>query len=222
MALNSRQANAAKSGSSKIIAIVIGVVVVGAAAIAIGLSAGKKSDNPLSDGTAAAEYQPVTVSNPPLPQLGNGIDAAIGQEAPALQGATFSGSAISITPGADGNATMLVFLAHWCPHCNREVPRLVEWYNKGLVPKNLRVIGVTTASRSDQANWPPSEWIVNMKWPFEVMADSELGEAAAAYGVDGYPFIAIMNGSGKVVRRSSGELELDQLIAMVNSALATN
>jgi hypothetical protein len=61
-----------------------------------------------------------------------------------------------------------------------------------------------------------------MKWPFEVMADSELGEAAAAYGVDGYPFIAIMNGSGKVVRRSSGELELDQLISMVNSALATN
>ncbi|MEI8287099.1 MAG: TlpA disulfide reductase family protein [Actinomycetes bacterium] len=223
MSLNERQKKAATSSNSKMIAIAVGVVVLGAAAIAIGMSVGKKSANPLSDGTAAAEYQPVTVSNPPLPPLGDGAnDKAVGQEAPALQGATFSGSALSVTPGSDGNPTMLVFLAHWCPHCNREVPRLVEWYNKGLVPKGLRVVGITTSSRSDQANWPPSEWIANLKWPFEVMADSELGDAASAYGVDGFPFIAIMNGSGKVVKRNSGELELDQLTAFVSNALAKN
>lgn len=98
----------------------------------------------------------------------------------------------------------------------------MEWNNKGLVPQGLRVVGITTSSRSDQANWPPSEWIANMKWPFEVMADSEAGDAAAAYGVDGFPFIAIINGDGKVVKRHSGELELDQLTDFVNGALAKN
>jgi thiol-disulfide isomerase/thioredoxin len=220
MSLNSRQKN--EASSNKLLWAAIGVVVLIAAVIAIGMSAGKGSDNP-DYGTAAGEYQPVTVSNPPLPALGDGAnDVAVGQQAPALQGATFSGSAMSITPGGDGNSTMLVFLAHWCPHCNREVPRLVEWHSKGLVPKNLRVIGIATASRNDQAYWPPSEWIRNLKWPFEVMADSETGQAAAAYGVDGFPFIAIMNSSGKVVARHSGELELDQLVEFVNSALATN
>jgi thiol-disulfide isomerase/thioredoxin len=220
MSLNSRQKN--EASSNKLLWAAIGVVVLIAAVIAIGMSAGKGSDNP-DNGTAAAEYQPVTVSNPPLAPLGDGAnDAAVGQQAPALQGATFSGSAMSITPGGDSNSTMLVFLAHWCPHCNREVPRLVEWHDKGLVPKNLRVIGIATASRNDQAYWPPSEWITNLKWPFEVMADSETGQAAAAYGVDGFPFIAIMNSSGKVVARHSGELELDQLTDFVNKALAKN
>ena len=221
MSLNSRQKN--ESTSNKWIWYGLAAVVFVAAAVAIGLSAGKGSGNP-DNGTAAAEYQPVTVSNPPLPPLGDGSapDAAIGQQAPALQGATFSGSAVSIAPGSNGDPTMLVFLAHWCPHCNREVPRLVQWHHQGLVPKNLRVVGITTASRNDQAYWPPSEWIANLNWPFEIMADSETGQAASAYGVDGFPFIAIMNGSGKVVARHSGELELDQLTEFVNKALATN
>ncbi len=220
MSLNSRQKN--EASSNKLLWAGIGLVVLIAAVVAIGMSAGKGSDDP-DYGTAAGEYQPVTVSNPPLPVLGDGMnDAAVGQQAPALQGGSFSGSAMSITPGGDGNSTMLVFLAHWCPHCNREVPRLGEWHDKGLVPKNRRVVGIATASRNDQAYWPPSEWITNLKWPFEVMADSETGQAAAAYGVDGFPFIAIMNSSGKVVARHSGELELDQLVEFVNSALATN
>ena len=221
MSLNARQSKAA--GSNKLMWIIIGAVVFGAGAIAVGMSASKSKDNTPDNGTAAAEYQPVTASNPALVPLGDGTtDAAVGVEAPSLQGANFAGNAVSITPGEDGNPTMLVFLAHWCPHCNREVPRLVEWYEKGLVPKNLRVVGITTASRNDQAYWPPSEWITNLKWPFEVMADSETGQAAAAYGVDGFPFIAIMNGSGTVVKRNSGELELSELTAMVNEALATN
>ncbi len=221
MALNARQKK--EASSNRLLWIIIGTVVLGAAAIAVGMSAGKGSNNP-DNGTAAAEYQPVTASNPALAPLGDGTspDTAIGQEAPSLQGANFAGNAVSITPGENGSPTMLVFLAHWCPHCNREVPRMVEWYEKGLVPKDLRVVGITTASRNDQANWPPSEWMVNMKWPFEVMADSETGQAAAAYGVDGFPFIAIINGSGKVVARNSGELELPDLIKFVNDAVAKN
>jgi len=144
----------------------------------------------------------------------------MGKTAPTLNGYTFAGNPVSITPGASKQPLMLVFLAHWCPHCNREVPRLIDWQEQGLVPEGLRVIGVTTASRNDQANWPPSDWIEEMKWPFEVFADSEAGDAANAYGVDGFPFIAIVNAEGKIVGRHSGELELADLDAFVKDSLA--
>ena len=219
MALNSRQKNTAPGNT--MLWIIIGVVVLGAAAIAIGMSAGKGSGDP-DNGTVAAEYQPVTVSNPALPPLGDGTsaDAAIGQQAPALQGANFAGNAMSIAPGSNGNPTMLVFLAHWCPHCNREIPRLIDWKERGLVPTDLRVVGITTASRSDQANWPPSQWITDMEWPWEVMADSETADAANAYGVDGYPMIVVIGADGKVKLRFSGEREVSELTTLINGALA--
>lgn len=200
--------------------IMIGVVVVAAAAIALALSAGGSSTSDTTGAGGAAEYQPVVVTGEALAQLGeSGADAALGKKAPALSGARFNGSEVTITPGTTGKPTMLVFLAHWCPHCNREVPRLVEWNEKGLVPEGLRVVGITTGSRDDQANWPPSQWIQNMKWPFDVMADSKSADAAAAYGVDGYPFMVILDADGNVVLRTSGEHELSEITTMVNEAL---
>ena len=212
--------------------LIIGAGVLLAAAIAIGFSGG--SDNATTQPrttvegeVAPGEFQPVTVVGDVLSPLGDGngnpaSDAAMGKTAPTLNGYTFAGNPVSITPGASAQPIMLVFLAHWCPHCNREVPRLIDWQEQGLVPEGLRVIGVTTASRNDQANWPPSDWIEEMKWPFEVFVDSEAGDAANAYGVDGFPFIAMVNAEGKIVGRHSGELELADLDAFVKSSLATS
>jgi thiol-disulfide isomerase/thioredoxin len=212
--------------------LIIGAGVLVAAAIAIGFSGG--SDNATTQPrttvegeVAPGEFQPVTVVGDVLSPLGDGngnpaADAAMGKTAPTLNGYTFAGNPVSITPGASAQPIMLVFLAHWCPHCNREVPRLIDWQEQGLVPEGLRVIGVTTASRNDQANWPPSDWIEEMKWPFEVFVDSETGDAANAYGVDGFPFIAMVNAEGKIVGRHSGELELADLDAFVKSSLATS
>ena len=210
------------TGNSKVMFLVLGAVVLGAAAIAFSMgSDNSSSTSSLAPGAVISQYQPVTVSDTALPPLGDGpTDTAIGLSAPALQGATFAGDALSISPGEEGNPIMLVFLAHWCPHCNREIPQLIKWKEQGLVPKDLRVVGITTASRNDQANWPPSEWITDMQWPFETMADSETGQASQAYGVDGFPFIVIVNSSGKVVQRSSGEKDVAQITSMVNDALA--
>ena len=216
--------------SSRKTFLIIGAAVLLAAAIAIGFSGGSddattQPRTTVEGEVASGEFQPVIVDGDVLNPLGDGngnpaSDAAMGKTAPTLNGYTFAGNPVSITPGASAQPIMLVFLAHWCPHCNREVPRLIDWKELGLVPKGLRVIGVTTASRNDQANWPPSDWIEEMKWPFEVFVDSEAGEAANAYGVDGFPFIAIVNAEGKIVGRHSGELELADLDAFVRDSLA--
>lgn len=165
---------------------------------------------PPVESAAPGEYQDVTVTGEALSRLPDGDDPAVGATAPGLQGFSFDGTPVSVTPG-DGQPTMVVFLAHWCPHCNREVPRLVGWNDDGRVPAGLRIVGVSTGARDDAPNWPPSEWIADEDWPWPVMADTEEQVAAAAYGLPGYPFFVVIGADGTVLHRQSGEVPIDTL-----------
>jgi len=210
--------------------IIGGVIAAIVIAFVIAIVAGGSNDSassdttkvPNSDGTVSAgENQPVEVVGDvlePLPESGD--DSTIGLAAPILNGYAFDGSNLSVTPG-DGKPYMLVFLAHWCPHCNREIPRLIEWQASGAVPADLQIIGVSTGVANDRPNYPPSQWVVEKGWPWPVMADSEGVDAARAYGVSGYPFFVLVGADGEVKVRGSGELEIDQLNQIVNTALAS-
>jgi len=210
--------------------IIGGVVLAIVIAFVIAIVAGGSKDSgssdttkaPSSDGSVSAgENQPVEVVGEALEALPeSGGDSTIGLTAPTLNGYAFDGSNLSVTPG-DGNPYMVVFLAHWCPHCNDEVPRLIEWKESGAVPADLQVIAVSTGVASDRPNYPPSQWVVNKAWPWPVMADSKAMDAARAYGVSGYPFFVIVGADGKVKVRGSGELEIDQLNQIVDFALSS-
>lgn len=166
---------------------------------------------PPSGSAAPAEFQEVTVTGDALERLPkSGDDPEIGNQAPALSGFGFDGSPVEVTPG-DGRPTLVVFLAHWCPHCNREVPRLVEWNDAGEVPADLRIVGVSTGADDAAPNWPPSEWIADENWPWPVMADTEDQVAAAAYGLPGYPYFVLIGADGTVLDRQSGEVPIDTL-----------
>ena len=210
--------------------IIGGVVLAIVIAFVIAIVAGGSKDSgssdttkaPSSDGSVSAgENQPVEVVGEALEALPeSGGDSTIGLTAPTLNGYAFDGSNLSVTPG-DGKPYMVVFLAHWCPHCNREVPRLIEWQASGAIPADLQIIGVSTAVASDRPNYPPSKWVVDKAWPWLVMADSEAMDAANAYGVSGFPFFALVGADGKVKVRGSGELEIDQLNQIVDFALSS-
>ncbi|MFM9226783.1 MAG: TlpA family protein disulfide reductase [Actinomycetota bacterium] len=223
MGNRSRRREGEPRSATRVVVGAVAVVVIAAAAVALGASVG--SDTPAgapsaTDGGITGEFQPVTVTGVPLEPRGEGdTDPAAGVEAPTLTGKDFRGREVVIDPGSDGRPTMLVFLAHWCPHCNREVPQLLEWRDKGLVPENLRVVGIPTASRNDQPNWPPSDWLEEFGWPWEVLADSQAQEASIAYGVDGFPFVAVIDAMGNVKTRWSGERGVDGITQLVNEAL---
>jgi thiol-disulfide isomerase/thioredoxin len=233
-----RNASSKKSGSkSPLIFVTLAIVVALAAVVA--LRAGKHGSSSSSDTLAPSqvanqaqqanqnlekgdpgEYQPVSLVGDHLPAFDQSIgDKAIGMSAPTFTGYSFDGSPIGYA-GGDGTPTMIVFLAHWCPHCNAEVPRLVQWYKSGLKPKALRIIGITTSSRNDAPNWPPSTWLTKtMAWPWESMADSQTSDAASAFGVTGFPAIILLNGAGKVEYRLSGEVPIDELDSVIKGAL---
>lgn len=209
-----------------IIAVVLTVIGIVVAALVVALFVGG-SDDSGSEGTVSTdsvpagdstENQPVEIVGPALQpfETSNG-DPAVGMTAPTLNGLSFDGTPVSVTPG-DGRAYMVVFLAHWCPHCNAEIPQLIKWKEAGSVPEGLEVIGISTSVASDRPNYPPSAWILATGWPWQVMADSANMDAALAYGVTGFPFFTIIGEDGTVKVRASGEVKsevLDQILASV-------
>ncbi|MCX6534808.1 MAG: TlpA disulfide reductase family protein [Actinobacteria bacterium] len=210
------------NGKWVVLAIVAAIATALLVAVVVGGGdEGSGTTNSLPGGDVLTqENQPVVIEGTALESLGDeAIDPMVGQVAPTLNGATFDGSGVSVTPG-DGQAYMIVFLAHWCPHCNREVPRLIEWQASGAVPSELQVVGVSTAVASDRPNYPPSQWVVEKGWTWPILADSSSREAAEAYGVSGFPFFVIVGADGTVKARVSGEVEIPALTQIVSDALA--
>jgi cytochrome c biogenesis protein CcmG/thiol:disulfide interchange protein DsbE len=148
------------------------------------------------------------------------VDAAVGMASPVVTGEEFDGSPITIG-GASEGPSMLVFLAHWCPHCNAEIPELIELEDAGEIPEDLNVIGISTAVASDRPNYPPSEWIVEKGWPWPTMADDEQASAFIDFGGAGFPFLLILDTDGTVLARQSGESSSEQIEAWIDATLAT-
>lgn len=210
----------AKKLSPKTLIAIISAAIAVAALVAI-ISDGAKDSSTKIRATSAQEIQPVTVVGVDLPRTpDNGDDPGLGLQAPTLKGITAGGMPMTIAPGSDGKPMMLVFLAHWCPHCNREIPVLNEWKAQGLVPDDLTVIGITTGTQEGQPNYPPSQWLVQMNWPWAAMPDSENQDAAKAFGVAGYPTYVVVGADGLVKYRSSGEKSLEEVNNSVRQALS--
>lgn len=224
------QAKAARGeGTSPVMWIALGVVVLIGAGIAFFATRGDDSADATDTSTTAVSQFPVSqpveiIGEPLLPFSSTAGDPAVGSVAPVLNGLNFRSQEVVANAGENG-AYMLVFLAHWCPHCNAEVPRLLDWKNSGAVPEDLDVIGVATAVAEGSANYPPATWFSNKGWSWPVIVDEALGKGAAgkaavAYGASGWPYIVIVGADGLVKGRVSGELEPAELRAFVDAAMA--
>ena len=180
------------------------VVLAGVAAFVLAGQSGN------GDPVAEDQFGEITVQGEPLPPLqGADVahDPAVGRAAPAIEGRDFDGD--SLTLPAKGDPMLLVFAAHWCPHCQAEIPRIVDWMAAGG-GEGVSIAVVSTAADSRKPNWPPQRWLEREQWNAPVLVDDESSTAGATYGVDGYPFFALID-EGKVVWRASGEIGADAL-----------
>ncbi len=152
-----------------------------------------------------------------LPEFEGGDDPAVGRDAPAISGADYAGEPSSFAPGERG-PTLLVFLAHWCGHCDAEITTMIEWEASGAVPERLDVVGISTAATDSRDNYPPGEWLDRRGWPWPVIADDEEeGGFAGLYGMTGTPFLVLVDDDGKVVARAGGEKSAAELSEFVSS-----
>ena len=205
------------SGNGKFIVGAIIAIIIGGAAIVAISSSGSESNTSSSN---ISEFSDITVTGDALPGFDSAsTDASIGMTAPIVSGKGFTGTEIT-TDGA-GTPTLLVFLAHWCQFCQREVPLLVQWEKDGLTPTGVDVIAVATGTDPANPNFPPSEWLAREEFPalWPVIADSADKKAANAFGLSGYPFFVLVDAQGKVFKRLSGEIPMDQLTEIINQMI---
>lgn len=168
--------------------------------------------SPLVEGgrtDAAAEtdpaFAPITIEGDALAELDAdaGTDATVGELAPVLTGAAPDGTPVDTAAG--GAPTLIAVVAHWCPHCGAEVPRIVELMTSGEIPAEVSVVALATVSDESAPNFPPGEWLADNDWTGDVLLDDEGATGALALGTSSFPFLVILDGDGRVVERLAGE-----------------
>lgn len=189
-------------------------LLIGGAAIAAALLAARGDDAV----EARIETSSVQVSGSALPPLAQ-PDPAIGSVAPTVVASTLDGDRVEL--GGGGDPVVAGFFAHWCSHCQNEVPRAVQWLSAPDLPSGVDVVGISTAVTPDADNYPPSAWFERVRWPNPVLLDSDTGEIASQFGVTGFPFWVAIDADGEVVARMSGEIGEAAFRALLEVAAAS-
>ncbi len=150
-------------------------------------------------------------------------DPAVGTPAPVIIGENFDGIPTRVDAASDG-PTMVIFLAHWCPHCNDEIPVLNSMRDAGAFPAELNIVAVSTSPSPDSPNYPPSEWLVEKNWTYPVVVDgvdvdSAVFLAADAFGVSAFPFTTLIDGDGNVAARWSGGRSSGDISTLIETSL---
>jgi thiol-disulfide isomerase/thioredoxin len=200
-----KQSRQTTSKAAWIAGIVGGVVVIALiAAVLLGGGPGPGSEYGSPDVSGAL----------PLMPSGSPVDStATGLAAPTIVGQDFDGNEVAIED--DGRAKAIVFLAHWCPHCQAEVPRVQEWLDAGGGVDGVDIYSVATSMNSGRDNYPSSDWLEREGWTSPVIRDDQEGSAHIAYGAGGFPYWVFVEEDGTVALRTSGETSVADLEAIM-------
>jgi cytochrome c biogenesis protein CcmG/thiol:disulfide interchange protein DsbE len=161
----------------------------------------------------------VGVTGDALPPFTTGGDSAIGMVAPEVTSVNFEGEPSNISH--DGVPKLVVFLAHWCPHCQAEVPAVQAWIDANGIPEGVEFVSVATSISSARANYPPNAWLEEESWTQRVVMDDEANTLGAVYGLKAFPYYVMLDGSGTVIQRMTGEQD-PALIGAILEGLALN
>lgn len=149
----------------------------------------------------------------------NAADPAVGSPIPEVVGADFDGNPVSITN--DGNAKIIIFLAHWCPHCQNELPIVSEWLTTDPLPDGVDIYAVATGISRTRDNYPPSAWFEREGWDAPVIVDDAGSSVGLAFGLPAYPFWVFTDGDGNVLARVTGGIATSDLDNAVATLAAT-
>jgi thiol-disulfide isomerase/thioredoxin len=165
-----------------------------------------------SAGSSGAIVAPVVTGNP-LPDFQNPTaDSAVGLPAPLVTGSGFDGKPAAIA--ANGKPKVVLFLAHWCPHCQATVPVVQAWVNAGGLPSGVDLVSVVTSISSAAPNYPPDAWLAREGWTVPVIVDPD-NAVAHAYGLPAFPYWTFIAGDGTIRARLVGELKIADLEASI-------
>ncbi|HEX6474617.1 MAG TPA: TlpA disulfide reductase family protein, partial [Candidatus Limnocylindria bacterium] len=120
--------------------------------------------------------------------------------------------------GPTGGAQMIVVLAHWCPHCQAELPLLVDMINAGQVPEGVSVVGLATAIDELRPNYPPTAWFEREGWQQPTLIDDANSDGLHALGLSVFPGFVFVDAQGRVTQRLTAEVPIAVLIQAMQAA----
>lgn len=165
------------------------------------------SGGPSASGVAGTE--PVVTGVPLTAFTDSSSDTSVGQVIPAVTSPTGS-----IT--LDGRPKVLIFLAHWCSYCQKEVPIVQAWLDQGGLPADVDLVSVSTSIDPTLPNYPPEAWLAKERWTPPVIVDSEK-VVANAFGLSAFPYFVFVNGDGTLKGRLTGALPIDDIETIIGS-----
>lgn len=163
-----------------------------------------------------ADFGDVSVSGSLAPYQDPANDAAVGQPAPTVTGVDRTGAEVTFTPGG-GTPSLVVFLAHWCPHCQNDLPKMVSWLEANPDALGVNVVAIATGTDQTRPNFPPGPWLEREGWTLPHIMDDQQSTAGQAFGLTSFPFWVAVDGDGNVLGRLAGELGDEQIDALMQS-----
>ena len=184
------------------------VILVLGLAIAIGVTL---SSEPVAAGLPEGE---TTVTGDLLPEFAgeNDDNIALGLAAPIFSAPNENSEIVSLEK--NGNAKALLFLAHWCGYCQKEVPVVQGFIDSAGVPPGVDVIAIATSIDRGRENYPPQKWLADEGWSETQLYDVDR-EIGNAYGLSAFPYWVFLDKDLNVVARRTGNLPADMVGALL-------
>ncbi len=134
----------------------------------------------------------------------------VGEEAPPFTTDTVGGGSVSVGGDVPG-ATMLVFFATWCPHCNNEAPIISELEDRY---DDLNVVMVGIDGEDDAGT--VRQFVERYDITSPAVYVPSLG---GQYQVSGYPTTYVLDENNEVVGAHSGEAPREVYEGWIREAL---
>ena len=181
-------------------------------ALAAGLMVLMTACGEAGNGADTTAVRDPEITGEPLPGFTpTAPDSALGLPAPEVRGTDFDGRSVAIVN--DGRMKVVLFLAHWCSHCQDEVPEVQAWIDGGGKPDTVDLYGVATAIEEEGSNYPPDAWLEREGWTSPVLVDTN-DTVLRAFGLTAFPTWVFINADGAVALRIGGAIGAEQLTAL--------
>ena len=209
-----------QSTPNRLVLVLVGVALVAFVGVVAFLSAGEGADLPSLDevaGTVTFTGDPIPVPYPDDPAT---PDPAVGLPAPVVTALDYEDQ--EVTLGGADRAQVLVFLAHWCPVCNQELPTLRAIVDAAGVPDEVDLVLVTTGLDPGRPNWPPRTWLEDAGLgEVTTVRDGQGDPMMRAFGLRAYPAWAVVGADGTLLARRQGLLSALGVAQLLDAAAAS-
>lgn len=191
-------------------AVVAAVVVVGIAIVVV--AALNKDSAPKSDvalgGGGPGDSAPTAVVSGSMAQ---------GQPAAQLSGVDmYSGREVSLEE-MKGKPTLLTVWAHWCPHCQKELPIIQQLSKEQAADVNFLTLTTAAGQQPASAQYATPATLMQTQGITIPTLRDDGAAGMKELGVSGFPTLFVIDADGNVQGKASGEMPKDQLLQFIQN-----